>query len=69
MSQRSPITTHVLDTARGLPAQGVPVKLFKLDGHGWSLIAEGVTDKQALGDTTTLADPTIVEELIGGRQN
>lgn len=45
MSQRSPITTHVLDTARGLPAQGVPVKLFRRDGHGWSLIAEGVTDE------------------------
>jgi acetyl-CoA synthetase len=31
-------------------------------------IAEGVTDKASLGDTTTLADPTIVEDLIAGRQ-
>jgi len=31
-------------------------------------IAEGVTDKGALGDTTTLADPSIVDSLIAGRQ-
>jgi acetyl-CoA synthetase len=31
-------------------------------------IAEGVTDRGSLGDTTTLADPTIVDELIEGRQ-
>jgi acetyl-CoA synthetase len=31
-------------------------------------IAEGVTDKGSLGDTTTLADPTIVDDLIAGRQ-
>ena len=31
-------------------------------------IAEGVTDKSTLGDTSTLADPTIVDALIEGRQ-
>ncbi|MBD3320107.1 MAG: acetate--CoA ligase [Chitinivibrionales bacterium] len=31
-------------------------------------IAEGVTDKGTLGDTTTLADPSVVEALIEGRQ-
>ncbi|OQB85977.1 MAG: Acetyl-coenzyme A synthetase [Planctomycetes bacterium ADurb.Bin126] len=31
-------------------------------------IAEGVTDKQTLGDTTTLADPHVVDSLIEGRQ-
>jgi len=30
-------------------------------------IAEGVTDKATLGDTTTLADPSIVDTLIEGR--
>jgi acetyl-CoA synthetase len=30
-------------------------------------IAEGVTDKATLGDTTTLADPAIVDALIEGR--
>jgi len=31
-------------------------------------IAEGVTDKATLGDTTTLADPHIVDTLIEGRE-
>jgi acetyl-CoA synthetase len=31
-------------------------------------IAEGATDRTSLGDTTTLADPTIVDDLIAGRQ-
>lgn len=34
------ITTHVLDTAAGKPAAGVPVRLE----HGGELIADGVTD-------------------------
>jgi acetyl-CoA synthetase len=31
-------------------------------------IAEGVVDKATLGDTTTLADPSIVDSLVQGRQ-
>ncbi len=31
-------------------------------------IAEGITDKSTLGDTSTLADPTIVDTLIDGRR-
>jgi acetyl-CoA synthetase len=31
-------------------------------------IAEGVTDKSTLGDTSTLADPAVVDALIKGRQ-
>ena len=31
-------------------------------------IAEGVTDRSTLGDTSTLADPTVVDSLIKGRQ-
>jgi acetyl-CoA synthetase len=31
-------------------------------------IAEGVTDKASLGDTSTLADPSIVDALVEGRQ-
>ena len=39
------ITTHVLDTARGKPAAGVPVALELRDGLGrWELIGQGVTD-------------------------
>ena len=41
----SPITTHILDTARGCPAQGVRIRLCKLNADGgYSLLAEGTTD-------------------------
>lgn len=37
----SHVTTHVLDSAMGRPAEGVPVTLFAVDG---SVIASGSTD-------------------------
>jgi 5-hydroxyisourate hydrolase len=43
----STVSTHVLDTGKGIPAPGIPVRL---DAHrggdpgGWSLVAEGRTD-------------------------
>jgi 5-hydroxyisourate hydrolase len=40
----STVTTHVLDTALGRPAPGVPVRLEHVAGGQVSLIAEGVTD-------------------------
>lgn len=45
MNQKSPITTHVLDTSSGLPAAGVGVELFRLDETGsWRLLAGKQTD-------------------------
>jgi 5-hydroxyisourate hydrolase len=45
------LSTHVLDTARGRPATGVPVRLSRLDGPGRAAggpdettVAEGRTD-------------------------
>ena len=40
----SHITTHVLDAARGRPANGVAVQLLARDGDAWEQIAEAVTD-------------------------
>jgi 5-hydroxyisourate hydrolase len=41
----SPLTTHVLDTARGIPAAGVRVALDREAAPGtWSRIAEAATD-------------------------
>ncbi|HEY6801462.1 MAG TPA: hydroxyisourate hydrolase [Agromyces sp.] len=42
----SRITTHVLDAATGVPAEGVPVELSgRVDTRGeWDVIAEGTTD-------------------------
>jgi 5-hydroxyisourate hydrolase len=43
MSDRS-ITTHILDTSTGLPAQNVPVQLLKLIEQQWQLITHGTTN-------------------------
>lgn len=40
----SAITTHVLDTARGRPASGIPVQLKVRDGESWRDVGNGVTD-------------------------
>jgi 5-hydroxyisourate hydrolase len=40
----APISTHVLDTMRGEPAAGVPVRLERQRGGGWAVVAEGRTD-------------------------
>lgn len=38
------ISTHVLDTSVGRPAEGVPVVLEQLDGEGWTQVGSGATD-------------------------
>lgn len=40
----SPITTHVLDTALGRPAQGVPVRLDLWQDDQWTELGRGETD-------------------------
>jgi len=41
----SGITTHVLDTSRGQPAEGVPVRLELESADGsWKQIGKGITD-------------------------
>jgi 5-hydroxyisourate hydrolase len=41
----SGITTHVLDTARGRPAAGVPVMLeARGEGGAWRVVGRGATD-------------------------
>ncbi|XP_070163318.1 5-hydroxyisourate hydrolase-like [Polyergus mexicanus] len=38
------ITTHVLDTSRGLPADGLTVCLFKFENGKWILLKESTTE-------------------------
>jgi len=40
----SPLTTHVLDTSRGLPAAGVEVSVCRLVKDDWQNIGRGVTN-------------------------
>ncbi len=41
----SPITTHVLDTALGRPAAGLPISICILKDAEWDRLGEGVTNK------------------------
>ncbi len=40
----SQITTHILDTTRGLPAQNVPISLYAQHGNDWQKLGGGVTN-------------------------
>jgi 5-hydroxyisourate hydrolase len=58
----SGISTHVLDTAKGKPALGVPVRLERQDVPGkWSPVGSGQTDQdgrcaQLLPESVLLAE-------------
>ena len=40
----SAITTHVLDTARGCPAEGIDLRLERQEAAGWTSLASGTTN-------------------------
>lgn len=46
------ITTHVLDTTRGLPAAGVEVRLESVHGGQWHEVGRGHTDANGRLTTT-----------------
>jgi 5-hydroxyisourate hydrolase len=59
----SPLTTHVLDTARGRPAAGLPVRLEHRDPKGGFLeVTRAVTD--ADGRVADLLTPGAFEEGV-----
>lgn len=49
------LTTHVLDTARGKPAAGVRIVLFRIDGSAPRKLAETVTNADGRTDAPMLA--------------
>ena len=52
----SPITTHVLDTARGCPAAGLDIRLERTDGEGgWIAVGGGTTNSD--GRVADLMEP------------
>lgn len=59
---KSPITTHILDTAIGRPAAGVRVVLEKQSAESFVTLGEGVTD--ADGRITDLLEPGALSEGI-----
>jgi 5-hydroxyisourate hydrolase len=51
------ITTHVLDTAMGQPASGVPIELEIREGEGWRKLGQGETDSDGRLRTLLAGEP------------
>jgi len=48
------LTTHVLDTARGVPAPGIAIALYRVSGDTRDRIAEAVTNADGRTDAPIL---------------
>ncbi|MCC1494305.1 hydroxyisourate hydrolase [Cognatishimia sp. F0-27] len=48
------LTTHVLDTARGCPAKGIRIALYRVSGNSHKMIAESVTNDDGRTDNPIL---------------
>lgn len=57
------LTTHVLDTARGMPAAGLWIMLYRISGQSHRKIAEAVTNADGRSDTPILGP----EKFVPGR--
>ena len=54
------LTTHVLDTARGRPAAGMRVELFRLDGEERSLLTATRTNAQGRTDAPLIEEGGLI---------
>lgn len=48
------LTTHVLDTARGVPAAGIEIALYRVSGNSHGKIATSVTNADGRTDSPIL---------------
>jgi len=53
------LSTHVLDTARGVPAAGVSLELLAADGERWVSLATAVTNADGRTDGPLLRDAAV----------
>ena len=56
MSPVARLSTHVLDTASGLPARGVRVELHRVNGHERAVVATAVTNADGRTDAPLVDD-------------
>ena len=49
------LSTHILDTARGVPAAGIKIMLYRVSGNNHKKIAEVVTNADGRTDAPMLA--------------
>lgn len=50
------LTTHVLDTAQGMPAQGIRISLYRVSGNSHRKIADTVTNSDGRTDAPILPE-------------
>lgn len=50
------LTTHILDTARGVPAKGIRISLYRVSGNSHRKIAETVTNDDGRTDAPILPE-------------
>ena len=55
------LTTHVLDTARGKPAAGVKIMLYRVSGNSHRKITEAVTNADGRTDAALLSGKALTE--------
>jgi 5-hydroxyisourate hydrolase len=55
------LSTHVLDTARGRPASGMKIMLYRISGQSHLKIAEVVTNADGRTDAPLLEGPKLTE--------
>lgn len=53
------LTTHVLDTANGCPAQGIKIELYTVDDRGFTLLKTTHTNDDGRCDQALLDDAEI----------
>ncbi len=58
------ISTHVLDIARGIPAAGVAVVLYAIDGDRRTLLAQAVTDEDGRAGAIATIERAGTYELV-----
>lgn len=54
------LTTHVLDTASGRPAEGVGIEVYRLEGAAFAPVAEARTNADGRCDEPLLSGPGFV---------
>ena len=55
MAEHGFLTTHILDTAHGCPAEGVSIELYRLHGGERTLLASVVTNDDGRTDAPLIA--------------
>ncbi|WP_039017429.1 hydroxyisourate hydrolase [Halocynthiibacter namhaensis] len=50
------LSTHVLDTAKGCPAEGIKILLYRVTGNSHTKIVEAVTNADGRTDTPILPE-------------